>query len=185
MPKGSPGRAPCQVNDCSRVSHARGLCSGHYDIFMRTGSTDRTRRPRRPRSELAIVDGMAHCPVCKSRLPIEEFGENQNNWNGLRSRCRSCATQEHRVWKYGVDVAALLHNQGGKCGICKDLIESTSDGHVDHDHSCCPGGSNVRTCGECIRGILCTSCNNMLGRARDSVEVLQSAIKYLERWNAR
>jgi hypothetical protein len=31
-----------------------------------------------------------------------------------------------------------------------------------------------------VRGILCTSCNVSLGRFKDSVEVLESAIRYLK-----
>ena len=31
---------------------------------------------------------------------------------------------------------------------------------IDHDHSCCP---ESRSCGQCIRGVICSGCNTMLG----------------------
>ena len=33
--------------------------------------------------------------------------------------------------------------------------------NVDHDHACCPEGG--RSCGKCIRGLLCMECNKYLG----------------------
>lgn len=66
--------------------------------------------------------------------------------------------------KYGLSDArfdAMLARQGGGCAICHAPPESFSKGlYVDHDHACCPG---KRSCGECVRGILCVFCNNALG----------------------
>jgi hypothetical protein len=75
----------------------------------------------------------------------------------------------------------MLLDQEGKCKICK--IEMTAESHkknsiaVDHDHMCCSG---ARTCGKCVRGMLCSMCNFMLGTANDDPEVLAKAIQYLK-----
>ena len=73
---------------------------------------------------------------------------------------------------------ALLEKQGGACAICK-AKEPGGRGtwSIDHDHKCCPG---VKTCGKCIRGLLCNACNRALGGFRDSPELLASAIEYLK-----
>lgn len=52
----------------------------------------------------------------------------------------------------------MLQEQGGVCAICKQPPRRNKL-HVDHDHSCCPG---KRSCGRCIRGLLCASCNSKL-----------------------
>lgn len=55
----------------------------------------------------------------------------------------------------------LLDAQGGVCAIC-GTSEAGGKGrfHVDHDHACCPGR---KSCGVCIRGLLCSRCNQKLG----------------------
>ncbi len=75
----------------------------------------------------------------------------------------------------------ILSAQGGKCAICG--IDSptdvrTSRFHVDHDHACCPSD---RTCGNCVRGLLCHACNTALGNFKDDPDVLLSAFNYLIR----
>jgi hypothetical protein len=47
---------------------------------------------------------------------------------------------------------------------------------VDHDHNCCP---SKKTCGKCIRGLLCMDCNRGLGYFRDDTARLDRAISYL------
>jgi len=49
---------------------------------------------------------------------------------------------------------------------------------VDHNHACCPGR---KSCGECVRGLLCSNCNKALGLVRDSVETLRNMIEYVSR----
>jgi hypothetical protein len=69
----------------------------------------------------------------------------------------------------------ILEAQGFKCAICgKDALEEVLS--VDHDHACCP---SEKSCGQCIRGLICFKCNAALGFAEDKIEVLENMIKYL------
>jgi hypothetical protein len=74
------------------------------------------------------------------------------------------------------DYDAMLDEQGGVCAICRTLPGQRRLA-VDHDHNCCSG--HERTCGHCIRGLLCANCNSILGRWRDDPDVMATAIAYL------
>lgn len=75
--------------------------------------------------------------------------------------------------RYGITLEQknqMLAMQGGVCAICKTDSPPTATGwHVDHCH-------NSRV----VRGILCQQCNNMLGNAKDSPEILIQAASYLK-----
>lgn len=82
--------------------------------------------------------------------------------------------------KYGISEAEfqeLLARQGGHCVFCDQVHTQKSPLHVDHDHSCCPGN---RSCGKCIRGLLCFHCNTLLGHSRENIVTLENAIQYLK-----
>ena len=79
---------------------------------------------------------------------------------------------------YGItidDYDILLKKQKYVCGICKkkELVKDQNGKVkslcVDHDHK-----TNK------IRGLLCSRCNRGLGLLRDSVKILNSALKYLK-----
>jgi Recombination endonuclease VII len=58
------------------------------------------------------------------------------------------------------DYQNRLEKQKYKCDCCgRPFSEFKKPPCVDHDHSCCPGAS----CGKCVRGILCHTCNVSLG----------------------
>jgi hypothetical protein len=57
----------------------------------------------------------------------------------------------------------------GECDICG----STHRLSIDHCHR-----------GSGVRGLLCDNCNNLLGRAKDSLPILESAIRYLKKCTA-
>ena len=81
-----------------------------------------------------------------------------------------------RLKKYGIGVEeynGMLSAQNGGCAICG----STDSGdakkerlHVDHCHS-----TGI------VRGLLCTSCNQGLGKFRDSLELLTKASEYIKK----
>lgn len=100
-----------------------------------------------------------------------------------RSGCKRMATA-HRKWclkcrkkdrahklgkRYGItqlDYDARVRDQDGKCAICEDEIRYV--GCVDHEHT-----------EHYVRNILCTSCNVMLGNARDNHVILRRASSYI------
>lgn len=85
----------------------------------------------------------------------------------------------HGLKRKGLSVAeydALLDKQGGRCAIGGHEFGERGP-QVDHDHACCPGN---KSCGKCVRALLCHHCNMGLGRFRDSPELLRFAANYLE-----
>lgn len=70
----------------------------------------------------------------------------------------------------------LYQLQGRRCAICKRATGKTRRLSVDHDHACCPGPVS---CGQCVRGLLCRPCNDLLGHARDELDFFIRAHLYL------
>ena len=88
-----------------------------------------------------------------------------------------------RALKYNIriqDLEKMHEEQDDRCAICgrSEVIDGRSL-VVDHDHRCCAG---QKSCGECIRALLCSSCNRALGFFGDSPELLRKAAEYLERY---
>jgi len=79
---------------------------------------------------------------------------------------------------YNINIDAydsMVQAQGGRCLICGGEGKLV----VDHDHACCP--TKNRTCGICVRGLICLRCNTGLGMFDDDIERMQEAIKYVEK----
>lgn len=77
--------------------------------------------------------------------------------------------------------------QMGVCAICEEPETTLSNGHIarlciDHDHTCCSG---VKSCGKCVRGLICRKCNDGLGRFRDNSTNLYNAAKYINYYTQR
>lgn len=76
----------------------------------------------------------------------------------------------------------LLAFQQGVCYICRRATGKTRALSVDHDHavareSC--GHPHDESCIDCWRGLLCHTCNRMLGHLRDDPEAFSRAAVYL------
>lgn len=146
----------------------------------------------------AAKDGLQrHCKACNA--------ENNRQWRArhiehvrLRSQRyhaanRERSTERMRRWRaanpdrhfdrylrgrYGITLdtyQSILALQGGRCGLCSTAPDDKPL-HVDHDHRCCPG---QRSCGACVRGLLCGGCNRALGRFRDDPNIVLRAHAYL------
>lgn len=143
---------------------------------------------------------MKVCTRCKLAKPESEFFRDRRSPNGRMARCKKCKTAElmkwrrenapdlesrrywsnrdwererHLIRKYGVTFARyreLLAEQGGGCAICGKPEAADRMLDVDHDHQT----------GK-VRGLLCTSCNRVLGHSFDSPDRLKAAASYLER----
>ncbi len=84
--------------------------------------------------------------------------------------------------KFGITIEQyeqMLTRQSGMCAVCGDTDPGGRWGTnfaVDHDHGCCQG---QKTCGKCIRGLICSPCNVGLGAFRDDPDRLVAAAAYV------
>lgn len=147
------------------------------------------------------MDRVKNCPRCGETKPSTEFYVRGGNRAGeLSSYCRACTctyvktrpyygqtdgrtpAKRHREnirWRYKLTVGeyeALLEAQGHACAICYKPDRRGFRLSVDHDRSCCPSD---RSCGDCVRGLLCNDCNKGLGAFKDDPAALVSAAEYL------
>lgn len=129
-------------------------------------------------------DGHIHCRNCGEYFEEEKMVSSKNGkYKGL-TYCIDCSPLLSRIrliQRYGLTLEQyhqMLEDQDYACKICK-LDEATYRKRlsIDHDHSCCPGD---KSCGKCVRGLLCSNCNMALGNAKDSIQILQDMIEYLK-----
>lgn len=118
------------------------------------------------------------CLDC-SRSRVKEWRKQNPDKRAIqvkRENGKKYTINKHLWSKYGIthiEYDQMLFAQDGLCKICKrHHTEFSKRLSVDHCH----------TTGK-IRGLLCSSCNLVLGFAQDDVETLSQAIKYLKEHN--
>lgn len=173
---------PCTIEGCESPTRSQGYCNKHSKRLQRNGDPLVVRRRRGLRRD---DQGRKMCVRCREWCELTLFGQNKRNIDGLGSYCRPCNQSYQRLRKFGLDdeaFRALLELQNGCCAICLSPDPGPRDWNVDHDHRCCPHlrGSAV-SCGECVRGLLCFSCNLAIGGMRDDARRLRAAADYLDR----
>jgi hypothetical protein len=183
----------CSIDGCEKPVLSRKLCAMHYMRLRTTGDTGQAAPMRAAngsrRGAICRLDGCTD-PVLAKDMCIRHYDRNRLNGhpgNGPRERRRrgevprSQQQAERRLKRMGVTLEQyerMLTEQDGRCAIC-GRVEAYSDGRrwcVDHDHSCCPGD---RSCGKCVRGLLCHRCNFAIGLLNDDPEVAYAVAKYL------
>lgn len=114
-----------------------------------------------------------HCKPCRRDWDQEHWGVGEN---GIGWRERS-------LWiNYRMRLAdydAMFEAQLGCCAICdRHQREFKRRLAVDHDHKCCP---SQRSCGKCVRGLLCQNCNHGIGCLREDPALFAKALAYLRK----
>jgi hypothetical protein len=131
-------------------------------------------------------NGTKRCHNCLEIKPKSEFSYRKSgkydHWQADCKTCQKIFMRKYRLLvNYGLtpeDYEVLLGKQDGCCAICAGVPAVDDVLRVDHDHDCCSGD---KTCGKCIRGLLCDLCNRGLGYFQDDAVKLRTAIQYLER----
>lgn len=138
------------------------------------------------------------CSQCQQNKHIDDFPKANPKTksysqykNGIKPWCKDCykayntkymrkargsgsKAYSHYFKKYGLtqEKVILMHEERNfKCDICGGNTDHRYDKLcVDHSHST----------GK-VRGLLCFSCNTLLGNAKDDTMILKNAIMYLEK----
>lgn len=120
--------------------------------------------------------GRSYCDPCSAIARKESRDRYRSTDKGSRNM-----RNQYLVRNYNMTIDEFedrVNAQGGKCAACKIVSPRTL--HVDHDHLCCP---ELKSCGKCVRGIICSSCNQTLGFMKDSRRSIERLSEYLRSWD--
>ncbi len=126
---------------------------------------------------------LKQCTKCHQEKTLDNFFKGKyNHW------CKDCRYQWSRDYykkrkpidrklinakrNYGIaeeDFKTMMKRN--TCEICKEPFKTLRDKNIDHCHNT-----------DKIRGLLCGSCNKMLGYSKDDRKILMGAIKYLMKY---
>jgi hypothetical protein len=141
-----------------------------------------------PRKETTCARRPGHRGECRTAAALEERRQRKTarrlGQTLVTAADRARWNKTYRLARSGLTVERfeqLLEAQGLACAICHEAFEDDQPICIDHDHACCPDEKS--SCGECVRGLLCLSCNTALGIIERK---LQQARAYLgSPWPAR
>ena len=108
----------------------------------------------------------------------EKINAEVREWRSNNPRSYEKRKAEWLKYKYGMtaqDYENLLSSQNGVCAICYKECKTSRGLAIDHDHKCCPD----KSCGKCIRGLLCATCNGAIGMLQEDITIFTRAIEYL------
>lgn len=171
----APDRLVCDFEDCDRPRRSAGLCAAHY--LQKFHGKPLTPILRRPDTAARDDQGRKQCTVCSKWLATSSFYNHSKTKDGLTTKCIGCARNDALQRGYGISVdryAEMLMEQEGVCAICGGVNKDGRKLFVDHDHDT-----------TAVRGLLCNPCNRGIGNLRDSVDLLEAAIRYLREHGAR
>jgi hypothetical protein len=130
-----------------------------------------------PRKQTHCARGVGHGGPCKTSEAMARAVRRKAESVRVNGRRRYPETkrrwrQAYKLWRYGLtqeQFGRLLTAQKNACGMCREPFAEGSPICVDHDHTCCP--AEKMSCGKCVRGLLCRSCNTALGHIERKSEL--------------
>lgn len=135
---------------------------------------DITKKENHFRADVRYNGGYIHqCKLCEGALRKDRYErDREKELTYSRERFKNLDKQTRKKYKlkhrYNLSLEQyeqMLIEQNYECKICRD----TKNLCVDHCHT-----TNK------IRGLLCSTCNKALGAFKDNINILNSAIKYLD-----
>src|SRR5437899_8270167 len=129
--------------------------------------------------------------LCGKCNKMKDHSEFSRRGLGYQAWCKKCSSANKSEWikdnrdkvknnalwsKYRLrqeDYDQMLQRQSYKCSICSEV----SPTEVDHNHSCCKG---PKSCGKCVRSLLCKRCNILVGHLEINPILTQKALKYIQ-----
>lgn len=138
------------------------------------------------------------CKGCDTPKVLDDFSPHPTTKGGRNNQCKTCKAAASSRWRkadpqrfkaslvrywFGVEFDELWDKQKGLCAVCDEPMGRSGHGSnsvaVDHDRSCCSG---KKSCGKCVRGLVHSGCNLVLGHSKESPDRLRKAAEYLERF---
>lgn len=122
------------------------------------------------------------CMVCRRKHHLSKEGKREIHRLGNKEWIKNNEdkVREQRLRKYGItskEYNDFRHKQNYRCAICNEHESMVVQGRaVKHEWSL-----NVDHCHKTgiVRGLLCINCNNLIGKAKENIRILNSAIDYL------
>lgn len=165
----------CAFDGCDGAHHSRGWCEKHYKQQRRINGFN----------GISCTNDACNSPALSRGLCNKHYqAEKKTGKYGFKACViESCDGMElargycskHYAVSKNYNITAerfeeMLVEQNNVCAICKRGPNGRRDKlHIDHNH----------VTGK-VRGLLCHSCNVSIGHFNDDIDMLQSAINYLE-----
>lgn len=196
------GRTTCLMDECDKEASCRGLCRTHYyrwsnPLVYESPNKEADGTPKTcSASEGCVRNAVAkgfcykHWERVNKRgsdtleylmdiCPVVSCGREKLARKDVCSRCSQLSKRYNLSIPEVLDMHLPANRKcsNGGCGSSENL-------HVDHDHGCCPrgkfGNKHTASCGMCVRGWLCASCNKALGMLQENPRRIQGLLEYLD-----
>jgi hypothetical protein len=157
--RATAGGVPPTCGHPERRNYAHSKCHACYQSWRRTSTPEILKA--------SLESGRRHS------LALRSDPEKHEAHKALQRAAR----RESEFGLTSEQYDAALMTQERKCAICSSAFTEVAEGNppcIDHCHEL-----NI------FRGLLCRSCNLMLGYAKDNIAILQAAIRYLEVFAAK